>query len=425
MPAELARARALVGLAVATLVVGGCGVSPDADSPQVAYEDAASDEPLEIPPDLVRPQDADSVDVPAQRDTSTRGSETATGSNSAGVDEAGGETGASGPGQLLPRFDGIRLVRGADTAWLEIEGQSPQQIWPRLDAFIRSLGLKVARKDPELGLIETGWFDRGDRPAKQGISGYISGLFSGNGETQRDRYQIQLERGNGGTRVFVEHRRVAETRQSNDPTGRDLIRWTYRGGDTAVENEVRKRLLVFLGVAEQRAQGIIQQAEAERLRGGRAVFQADGEDGPVIRVTGADYRIVFAQVGRVLERIDADTRVTDREGGAYRVDWRPPQASEDRSFQVAIERKQDGPGIHVVADADGASAEQRRALLRRLNEAMGGTVDSAGSDDSAPAVSAEDGGGGTSDSDNAETSSDDNRDYEDADGDGLPDDLPQ
>jgi len=63
--------------------------------------------------------------------------------------------------------------------------------------------------------------------------------------------------------------------------------------------------------------------------------------------------------------------------------------------------------------------------LRRLNEAMGGTVDSAGSDDSAPAVSAEDGGGGTSDSDNAETSSDDNRDYEDADGDGLPDDLPQ
>ncbi len=381
---DLVTARTGLALAMAVVVAAGCSVSPDEDSPKVAYEDAESSKPLEVPPDLTTPNRRDAVEVPDEQvvaSSDTQADVGTTGSNKAGTEKP-----------LLPQTDGIRLVRGQDTAWIEVDDVPPERIWPKLEEFLKRQGLSIARKDPELGLIETSWFDRGDRPDQGGITGFISGLFANEGgQTRRHKYQIQLERGDGGTRIFVEHRRVAEVPDSVTPQDSGTTySWQPQGGDPAVENELRKRLLLYMGVTERRARGIMNAAEAESLLGAEAELRVESGGRVSIRVIDTDLGRVFARVGRALDRIGARTESASRDKARYRIEWTPPPSSADgndgrQPLQVKLRRRDEGIDI-VAANADGdrRNGTVHRALLEELVDAMGGRARAAGDGETAP-----------------------------------------
>jgi outer membrane protein assembly factor BamC len=408
--------RSLAVLALLALTTSACSISPDEDSPVVAYEDAESRKPLEVPPDLTQPTRRNGVDVPAEPDGGGA-------VDSAGAGTATANASASADGRLLPEFDRIRLVRGQQTAWIELAGVEPERVWPQLEGFLQSQGLSVARKEPEIGLIETRWFDRGDRPGEGGISGFISGFFSSEGgATKRHKYQLRVERGDNGTRVFLEHRRVAEVAENQNPKQTDTFEWQPRGGDPAVENEMRQRLLVYLGVESERARGVISDAEAERLLGGDAELTGESDGPTAIRVADSDFGRVFARVGRALERIGATDIDPARNEARYRFRWQPPDDAGDGEAQkLELRLNRDGERIRIIAvDAEGRrrTGPVARALLSELVAAMGGGEGAT----TEPTPDKPQGGGDGEPASGGDR--DDNGDYEDANDDGVPDDVP-
>jgi len=362
------------GLLVALVVVAltGCSLRADDDSPTVAYENAESNKPLEVPPDLTRPGTSNSLEVPGRRasaDPASAGS---------GADAAAGQTGNV---NVLPEFDGIRLVRGGDTAWLEVEGARPEEIWPQLDDFIRAQGFSVATKKPEIGIIETGWVERSDMPESGGLTGLFQSFIAGvTSDNLRDKYQLRLERGDGATRVFVEHRSMEEVAKQKDVKQHSGFRWQSKGGEPALENEMRQRLLVHLGVAKQRAEGIISESQVVRSFSGTVVLVGAEGEAYSIRVGNSGYNRVFGEVGQALHRIGAETRSADRDEGVYRIDWAPDDPEREslevdgtRALEVRLQEQDDYIEVAAAGEqGDTRSGPIHRALLRELSVAMGG-----------------------------------------------------
>jgi len=366
-------------LLAATLVLGGCSLTAD-DGPTVDYRSAESAKSLEVPPDLTRPDSraALSVDGGGGSGDSAIAS-TGTSGGGSGVDA----TGSSG---VLPEFDNVRFVRAGASSWLEVEDAAPDAVWPRVERFIRAQGLTIERREPALGIIETGWADRLDGPESGGLTGFLSGALGGlSAENLRDRYNVRLERmDGGGTRIFVAHHLAQEIDAEENSRREADFEWVRRRGDPSVEAEMARRLLVHLGVSGDRSETIVAEV-GEPLQG--AVRYR--EDGGVawVRVDDSDPRRVFVRVGDALSRIGADVRSGDRERRVYVLDWRPPEGAVDsgglfgffgddepetRRLQLQLSRT-DGRTEIRAADEGGEprSGDVHRALLREVAVAMG------------------------------------------------------
>lgn len=356
------RAAACVG--ATTLALSACGLTPDSDSPTVAYREAESVKSLEVPPDLTRPESSDGLDLPG---------------------EGGGIRGA-----LLPEFDGIRFVRAGINSWLEMDRVAPERVWPRVDGFLRSQGLTIARREPALGIVETGWAERFDSPGRGGIGGFINSILSGLGSSDiRDKYIVRLERMDGGTgtRVFVTHRSAQEvdTRAPGETRRQigDYV-WARLPGDPAIEAEMTRRLLVHLGLSKPDAEGVV--ADAVDALGVTPRYVVEGGAARIM-LADTDLRRVFARVGDALGGIGANIRSADAGSGVYELDWVPPGDVErgggflglfgpdaDEPVALQVRLRLAGEAVRIkAADADGVlrSGPVHRALLRQLSVALG------------------------------------------------------
>lgn len=360
MLSEMSWPRAAACAAVASLLATACGVSPDSDSPTVAYRDAESVQSLEVPPDLTRPSGAGGLDVPGE----------------------GGDV----RGRLLPDFDGVRFVRAGVNSWLEMDEVAPEDLWPRIDGFLRSQGLTIARREPALGIVETGWAERFDSPQRGGIGGFINNLLGFGGSSNvRDKYILRLERMDGaGTRVFVTHRSAQEVATGETPRQTDEFMWSRRMADPAIEAEMTRRLLVHLGVSEPGAEGIV--SDAVDALGVTPRYVVEGGAARLM-VDDTDLRRVFARVGDALGKIGASVRSTEFGRGVYVFDWVPPPEvaggggflglfgrDEDEPVELQLQLDFTGEAVRIkAADAEGVrrSGAVHRALLRRLAVALG------------------------------------------------------
>lgn len=370
-------------LLAATFLLGGCSLTAD-EGPTVDYRDAESAKSLEVPPDLTGPRSSTalSVDGGGSGDTGETGDSAIASAGS--VD--GGATGSGGANGVLPEFDNVRFVRAGGSSWLEVEEAGPDAVWPRVERFIRDQGLTIERREPALGIIETGWAARSDAPESGGLTGFFNSVLGGLApDTLRDRYNIRLERmDGGGTRIFVAHHLAQEIdTQANTRLEADF-EWVRRRGDPSVEAEMARRLLVHLGVSDDRSGAIVADV-GEPLDGAVRYAQEDG----VVRLTvdDRDSRRVFARAGDALSRIGAEVRSAEPERGVYVFDWKPPEGSvdsgglfgffgggepESRSLELQLYRESGRIEIRA-ADEGGSprSGDVHRVLLRDLALAMG------------------------------------------------------
>ena len=378
-------------LLAVTLLLGGCSLTAD-KGPTVDYRNAENAKSLEVPPDLTRPESRSGLTIGG----SGSGGATTASTSGSGVD--GGGSGNSG---LLPEFDNVRFVRAGASSWLEVEDAPPDDIWPRVDRFLESRGLPVERREPALGIIETGWADRQDGPESGGLTGFFNSALGGlTSDNLRDRYNLRLERmEDGGTRVFVAHQMAQEIDAQSDTRMEADFEWVRRRGDPSIEAEMARRLLVYLGVSEERSDTIVAQ---DGVTGDGAVDYEVDSGAARIRVADRDARRVFVRVGDALVRIGAEVRDSDRERGVYQLDWRPPEGSmdsgggffglfgggepESRSLELRLYRESDG--IEILAADEGGdprSGDVHRALLREVAIAMGADEDRVRAvDDDAP-----------------------------------------
>ena len=365
------------------MAVLGAACTPGSDSPRVAYEEAETEQPLEVPPDLARDGAAAAEELP---DLEERGED------------------------LLPQFRNIELQRAGPNSWLEMRGATPEEVWPEIEAFLRAQGLEVRAAHPSLGIIETDWARRFDSPPRGGIAGFFENLF-GIGRTDfSDRYQFRLERmrADEGTRVFVSHW-VAED-QARGGGGAQQHRgyqWQHLAGDPAVIAEIQQRLLLYIGMREEEAARIVDaDAAGEPVR-----FEAEYDEvediGSVVLDT-RDRDDAWARLGDSLGQLGAQVVEQDPDRGLYRIDWVPPDAAaqdgddggllalfdgdddvlEPAPFLVHLREGEDDTGLRVVAAAADADLDTEargfegvptsrvadRALLQQLADHLGGVI---------------------------------------------------
>ncbi|MDZ7828211.1 MAG: outer membrane protein assembly factor BamC [Halofilum sp. (in: g-proteobacteria)] len=361
-------------LAVALVVFfTGCALPPPEGSPRIAYREAESTRSLVVPPDLTRQASSSALEI----------------------DQLGAGEGA----EVLPEFENIRMVRAGPLQWLEIEGASPDELWPRMRGFFSNEGLAIGNQRPAEGLIETVWAERFDSVPQGGLSGMFADFFGTiASDPIRDKYQIRLERieNNGGTRIFLTHWAAQQINENPNTRDTPLLAMARIEPDPAIAAEMRRRLLVYLGVSRSRATRVASLDEGADVYTApmRLVETEDGEARALLAVP--NYRRAFGLVGEGVRLAGAEVVDTRADRGRIWLQWLPPKAvrdsgffSDDRPKNLVLRLEPIEGGVSIIAgrysgrigQADGydetfSSGKVEVALLEELVNAMGGDISS-------------------------------------------------
>ncbi len=236
MPASLViqqLRRYSIGLSVlALLVLSGCVSFNQASSPDVIYSsNSAEARQLQVPPDLTNVSNGEQFVLP------------------------GTEGGPVARNYLLPEFSSVKYVRQGAQNWLEIAG-APEALWPRLLEFARTQKYAIEQTEPVSGVIRTQWRASGAKAS----GGLLKNLISD--DEIFDRFVFRLERdGTSGTRLFAR----AQQATGDEVSNLEAPDWPSDSHNPEQVATILQRLLVFLGAEEQRAKGILNDAQASTI----------------------------------------------------------------------------------------------------------------------------------------------------------------
>lgn len=345
----------LVGaLAVLVLLSSlvGCGSSAISDAlpdQRLVYKkQREAAENLEIPPDLTAGTFDDAMDIP------DGGGEPTTFSEYAGGRAQRRQTAATGA--VLPAVPNVDLKRSGEDRWLEVQA-SPQQVWPRIIAFWRQQGILLVEQEPAVGVMRTDWLDNRAEIRKDFVTRMVSKVAEGLYATStRDQYTVRIEDGlrTRTTEIHLTHRGMEEKLASNTLGDSNRTVWQPSGSDPAKEAEMLRRLMVYLGVSQQRAVASTAPASAA-ARGPRSRLVSEG--GVQFILIPEELRRAWRLTGSALDRAGFAVEDRDQSRGIYYVRYagegrpgrgrgpgRPPPRDEDRPglmSRLAFWRKKD------------------------------------------------------------------------------------
>ena len=363
--------RATIGgaLAVGALLAGGCSgtledVWPDR---QPGYKSSRSAPPLEVPPDLTSSSMQDSLPIPGVDATY---SQYASGSESGRA--------RSAPA-LLPAIDDARIERDGAQRWLVV-AMKPEVVWPRLRDFWIDQGFAIEAEEPDVGVMETNWAEKHTPlPAgilKRAVQRISDALY---GVAIRDQFRIRIERGTepGTTEVHVSHRgaeQIVVGDETHDARVEGLGRtvWQPRPRDPGLEAEMLSRLMVFLGVDEQRAATLVAAGASPEPRA-RLVE----DDGKTALVLGEGFSPAWRRTGIALDLAGFTVEDRDRSRGLFFVryaDREDSPRSKDGGWLSALkfwgddDEEPQGDDAYVVRVIGETPATTRVVVVDRNGE---------------------------------------------------------
>ncbi len=258
-------------VSVLLIALAGCGTSRSPNSPEIRYSaDAEGAQQLQVPPDLTDVTDGEQFILPGT---------------------TGGKITRN---TLLPALEQARLVREGGERWLEIELR-PEAVWPRLQAFLREQKYAIEQTEPVAGTVTTQW-----RPASAVRSGGLIRNLIGK-EDVVERVAFRLERaGRSGTRLFSRFQSATRAEADAAPA------WPEDAGNSEESSALLARLLAFLGLDEQRRQGLLSAADAREVMSD-AVLQSSTAGSQIILQKGylTSFNGVSAALGKLGYTIDS------------------------------------------------------------------------------------------------------------------------
>ena len=287
---------------------------------RVDYKQSKTVPTLEIPPDLSEEPAEEQLNVPPPAPTTY--SDYAT--------EAAAQPHPAEVSMVLPQPDGLRIERDGSERWLVVPGD-PATVWQRVRDFWSENGFLLTREDPRVGVMETGWAEnRADipmDPIRRVLDKVIPGAYSA---ATRDKFRTRLERGEepGTTEIYITHRGMEEvvTGTPDEDTG---TVWRLRPSDPELEAEMLRRLMVHLGVEEQKAERLLaeEQAPAPKAR-----LVTEGEDS-VMLLVDEGFSQAWRRTGIALDRVGFAVEDRNRSEGVYYVRYNDPLAEDrEKSF---------------------------------------------------------------------------------------------
>lgn len=357
------------------------------------YRSSQVSDPLEIPPDLTSSTIDDTLMVPELNPT---GSATL----SAYASERQNDRVVAAEAVLQDPI-GMSLQRDGDRRWLLVD-QPPATLWPAVKSFWTTNGFLLEKEDPRIGIMETDWAEnRADIPGGlvRSLLGRVAD-FTHSAAT-RDKFRVRLERVEGGTEVFLVHYGVEEVlvgepggAGGNSPRSSGVGKWRPRPSDPELEVEMLRRLMVYLGADERRAETQLAGVtpSSTELPPPR-ITRTTAPNGQSALLIEEGYAQAWRLVGLALDRSNYPVEDQNRSQGLYVVGYEDPtqqgaQENEGLLSGLAFWRSDDagvntprhqvrlaGQGAQtlvVVQDAQGQpdqSAEAMR-LLDALSQSM-------------------------------------------------------
>ncbi len=306
----------VVALLAVTVLAGCSTVDSYLPDRRADYKAARSVDTLEVPPDLTGSSIDDTLVVPELTPT-----------NSATFSDYSRERvgGISAQQNLLPQPDNVRVERDGLDRWLVVNAP-PQEVWPKVRRFWQDSGFVVDTEDPVTGVVETGWSEnRADIP-----EGFIRELLGRVSDPiysakTRDRFRVRVEPGisPGTTDIYLTHYGVVQTETGNSASVNYL--WQPRPRDPELEAIMLRRLMVFLGTDEERAQELL----AERPVGSapRSEVRMSDVGNPYLAVDEAITR-AWRLIGIALDASNFLIEDRDPDSYIYTVKYRDPSAEQ-------------------------------------------------------------------------------------------------
>jgi outer membrane protein assembly factor BamC len=261
-----------------------------------------------------------------------------------------------GSGVVLPVQDDARVERAGSQRWLVIKGD-PDKLWPVVKDFWQEIGFIVNVEMPDAGVMETDWAENRSRIPDGIVRNTLGKLLDAVYSTsERDKFRTRLERGAqpGTTEIYISHRGMEEVYTNRDL---DQTRWQPRQPNPELEAEMLRRLMVRLGVQEERAK--TQVAIAKPVE--RASLQRGGDGGTLS--LNEQFDRAWRRVGLALDRVGFTVEDRDRSKGLYFVRYIDPQI-DNRS----AENKGFFSRFKFWGGSDKSKAEQYRVLVKDLGE---------------------------------------------------------
>jgi len=233
--------------------------------------------PLEVPPDLVKPQGKSPLLVPEVTPTKT----------SVDCVTSAPELERIAQRVLPPQKD-VRIVRDGRHRWLMVEVE-PEQLWPLARKFLSQHGYRIAVDEPGIGLIETDW-----KPVETGTGGKSA---------LRERLRLRIEPGQvpGSTEIYVSEA-LAESTADGE--------WELRNPDEERAAEMLYRLARYLGNEDV--------GQALPLKALDSQIDRD-EDGNVRLRIDAPWEAVWRRAGIALDNLGYVIEDRDRANRIYSI----------------------------------------------------------------------------------------------------------
>lgn len=297
---------------LATLIsLSGCVTMPELDEVvkdrSVEYKSSSSLPPLEVPPDLTSSQIQDSMVVP----------EVAPASGTASYsDYAADRKRTTVARKILYNPEGISIERDGDKRWLVLDGEAGQY-WDNTRSFWLDNGLLLKVEDPAVGIMETDWAEnRADIPEswlRETLGGLLDQAYSA---ATRDKFRVRFEHGikPGTTELFLSHTGAQEVSQ-----GENFV-WEPRPSDPEIEALMLQKLVVYLGVKENKAKHMMATAQH---RGPKASLVRTTSGNRILKLTD-NFSRAWRRVGLALDRIGFTVEDRDRSHGLYFVRYADP-----------------------------------------------------------------------------------------------------
>jgi outer membrane protein assembly factor BamC len=322
-------------LAWLALGLAACSTNVDKVLPDKSVEykrEKQAERNLEIPPDLTSDRINDRMSVPDNfGGVSTSYSEYLTDRQLRGADQ--GATRISS-GSVLPSIEDIEVRRDGDVHWLVV-GAPVDEVWPRVVDYWQENGILMLEQDPTVGIMRTAWIENRAEIARDFITDSIRKVFDGFYEAgTRDQYRLRFERApNNATEIYLTHFGMVEEVIEASSGGVENTVWAPRERDPGLEVEMLRRLMVYLGAADERARA--QLAAGSQRTQPRSQLLSN-ETGTQLLIDDSFNRS-WRLVGLALDRVGFAVEDRDRSTGTYYVRYNDPaQENKDKGLLSSL-----------------------------------------------------------------------------------------
>jgi outer membrane protein assembly factor BamC len=201
----------------------------------------------------------------------------------------------------------------------------------------------------------------------------------------RDQYRVRLERGiePGTTEIFLTHRGVEEVVQGGAIDSTSV--WQPRPTDPELEAEMLKRLMIYLGIEEQKAAAMVARESGPKVRA-----QMVSNDSGTLLLVNEDFSRAWRRTGVALDRVGFAVEDRDRSEGTYFVTYNDPLADQNKDGVLSklafwsaddeaggaryrIVLQANGPVTHIIvndADGDRDDSSTAKRILALLEEQL-------------------------------------------------------